>query len=78
NTSTTIKYNVPLNSKVSLKVYNALGQAIATLFEGDRKAGTYTVSFKASKLTQGLYFCKLTALSAKQQIVQSIKLSVGK
>lgn len=77
-TSTTINYDVPVNSKVSLKIYNALGQVIATLFEGDKKAGSYTISFNASKLIQGLYYCKLTILSEKTQFIKSIKLLVGK
>ncbi len=78
NTSTVISYYVPVDSKVSLKIYNALGQAVTTLFNGDKKAGSYTVTFNASKLINGFYYCKLVALSNKQQFVQSIKLAVGK
>ncbi|HEV8079672.1 MAG TPA: T9SS type A sorting domain-containing protein [Chitinophagaceae bacterium] len=76
--STIIRYELPVDSKVSLKIYNALGQVTATLFEGERKAGSYFVNLNASKLTPGLYYCKLIALSDKKKFIQSIKLSVSK
>jgi hypothetical protein len=75
---TTIRYQLPVDSKVSLKVYNSLGQAIATLVEEDKKAGSYNVRFNASKFAQGLYTCKLVATSGSKHTVQSIKLVVAK
>ena len=61
NPTTTIGYEVPFTSKVSLKVYNVLGQEVATLFEGVRQAGYYKASFNGSNLTSGVYFYRLTA-----------------
>ena len=61
NPTTTIGYEVPFTSKVSLKVYNVLGQEVATLFEGVRQAGYYKATFDASNLTSGVYFYRLTA-----------------
>lgn len=78
SSSTVISYYVPVDSKVSLKIYNGFGQAITTLFEGDKKAGNYTINYNGSKLTNGFYYCRLTAVSKSEQFVKSIKLSVGK
>ncbi len=63
NPSTDIKYSVPQKGFVSLKVYNVLGQEVATLFEGERQAGDYAITFDASHLTSGVYFYQLKANS---------------
>lgn len=61
NPETKISYSVPRNSFVSLKVYNILGQKVATLFEGFRDTGSYTEIFNAQNLTSGIYFYKMEA-----------------
>ena len=45
----------------SLTVYNALGQTVATLVNGQMNAGRHTVNFNAANLPSGLYFYRLTA-----------------
>jgi arabinoxylan arabinofuranohydrolase len=47
NPTTVIGYRLPVTSKISLKVYNLLGQEVATLFEGVRQPGTYEATFPA-------------------------------
>ncbi len=59
NPSTTIKYSLPSNSTVSLKVYNLVGQEVATLINSYQSSGEYTVSFNASNLSSGVYFYRL-------------------
>ncbi len=61
NPSTKIDYSVPKNSFVTLKVYNVLGQEVATVFSGTQQAGNYSSSFDASKFASGLYFYRLQA-----------------
>ncbi|MCL4538210.1 MAG: T9SS type A sorting domain-containing protein [Bacteroidetes bacterium] len=61
NPTTTINYSVPNNSFVTLKVYNVLGQEVATLFAGNQKAGTYEATFEGRSLASGVYFYRLTA-----------------
>ena len=61
NPETKISYSVPRNSFVTLKVYNILGQKVATLFEGFRDTGSYTEIFNAQDLTSGIYFYKMEA-----------------
>ncbi|MFA7565259.1 MAG: T9SS type A sorting domain-containing protein, partial [Candidatus Neomarinimicrobiota bacterium] len=61
NPTTTINYQLPISSYLTLKVYNLLGQDIATIFEGVQSAGNYSVTFDASGLTGGIYFYQLKA-----------------
>jgi hypothetical protein len=61
NPSTTIKYSVPQNSMVSVKVYNIVGQEIADLVHEMKSAGTYTIEFDAVTLPSGVYFYKIQA-----------------
>ncbi len=61
NPSTRIKYQVAINSQVSLKVYDVLGDEVATLVNEEKPAGSYEVEFDASHLSSGVYFYKLQA-----------------
>ncbi len=55
NPSTTITYQIPENSFVSIKVYDVLGKEVATLVNQEKSKGTYEVNFDASKLSSGFY-----------------------
>jgi hypothetical protein len=60
NPSTIIDFVVPRNGFTTMKVYNLLGQAVATLYEGNADAGkVYTTRFNASNIPSGLYFYTL-------------------
>lgn len=67
NPSTKINYSIPFveaghstaQQNVTLKVYNLLGQEVATLVNKTQKSGTYEVEFNASKLTSGVYIYTL-------------------
>ncbi len=61
NPTTQIKYSVPRNGFVTLKVYNILGQEVATLFSGVQRAGNYTATFDGSGFASGVYFYRLQA-----------------
>jgi hypothetical protein len=61
NPSTRIKYQVAINSQVSLKVFDVLGNEVATLVNEEKPAGNYEVEFNASQLSSGVYFYKLQA-----------------
>jgi hypothetical protein len=61
NPSTTIEFSLPKQSKVTLKVYNMLGQEVATLVSATLSAGRYSSQFDASKLASGAYVYRLTA-----------------
>jgi type VI secretion system secreted protein VgrG len=60
NPTTNIEFTVPSNGRATLKVFNAIGQEVATLFNGEAQAGKYNaVQFNASGLATGLYFSRL-------------------
>jgi len=61
NPSTTIKYDIPRQALVQLKVYNVLGKEIATLVNKEQLAGTYSVKFDALNLASGIYFYTIKA-----------------
>jgi hypothetical protein len=61
NPSTTIEFSIPLSAQVQLKVYNILGQEVATLVNENLKVGRHSVTFDASRLASGLYLYKINA-----------------
>lgn len=61
NPSTNISFTLPKESRVILKIYNILGQEVATLVNRDLSAGRYTYRFNALNLTSGVYIYRLRA-----------------
>lgn len=59
NPITTIKYQLPVNSRISLKVYDILGREVETLVNEVKDAGYYSVNFNAAKLSSGVYFYRI-------------------
>jgi len=68
NPSTTINFSLQKSSLISLDVYNVQGKKVVTLMEGQRPAGSYTVTFDGSRLASGVYFCHLRAGSFTKSI----------
>lgn len=61
NPTTQIEYSVAKNGCVSLKVYDLLGQEVATLVQGFQQPGTYRARFDGSGLASGIYLYRLVA-----------------
>ena len=61
NPTTSIGYQLPVNSFVSLKVYDVLGNEVASLVNEQKTAGEYNAVFNASSLGSGVYFYVLKA-----------------
>ena len=61
NPVTRIDYSITEKIHVTLDVYNLLGQRVATLVDGERAAGSYSVHFDASQLNSGMYVYKIRA-----------------
>jgi hypothetical protein len=59
NPSTTISYSIAKAGNVTLKVYNMLGQEVASLVNGYQAANSYNVNFNASGLSSGIYLYEL-------------------
>ena len=61
NPTTNIKYSITKSGFVTLKVYNLLGQEVATLVNQNQRPGNYVVDFDASKLASGVYMYSIQA-----------------
>ncbi len=61
NPTTAIRYEIPKEGFVNVKIYNSLGQEVATLVSKKQNAGSYIVEFDASSLSSGVYFYKLVS-----------------
>jgi len=59
NPTTTIEFSLPESEHVTLKIYNLLGQEVATLVSDKLKAGSYNYSWDAGSLASGMYFYRL-------------------
>ena len=66
NPSTVVSWQLPSGSHVLIKVYDILGNEIATLVNEEKSAGTYKVEFNASSLSSGVYFYKIQAATFSQ------------
>ncbi|MEE8405339.1 MAG: T9SS type A sorting domain-containing protein [candidate division Zixibacteria bacterium] len=61
NPSTDISFALPTAGRVSLIIYNVLGQEVETLVDGNLDAGNHTVTWEASSYSSGVYFYRLIA-----------------
>ncbi len=69
NPTTTIEFSLPVRSVVTLDVYNILGQKVATLLDRqDMDEGAQSVDFDASRLSSGVYFYRITAMSTDANV----------
>jgi hypothetical protein len=78
NRRAAIRYSLPKESDVALRVYNSAGRVVTTLASGKQKPGRYTVSWDVSgvpntRLPCGTYFCRLEAgeFTATQKMVKT-------
>jgi flagellar hook assembly protein FlgD len=61
-----MKYSLPKSGKVSLKVYDIIGNLVMTLADGNLNAGVYNAEFDGSNLSSGIYFYTLEAEGFKE------------
>jgi hypothetical protein len=73
NPTTNISYDLPNASRVTLSIYNVLGQQVATIVNKNQTAGTYTASFNAGNYASGVYFYRLTAVSGGASVFTDVK-----
>ncbi|MFC2119662.1 T9SS type A sorting domain-containing protein [Bacteroidota bacterium] len=73
NPSTMIKFSLAADSKVSLTVFDVLGQEVANLLSGDLAAGSHEVNFNASNVNSGVYFYRIDATAVDGTNFTSVK-----
>lgn len=73
NPSTNVSFNLAVDSKVSLRVFNILGQEVAVLVNGLLTAGSHTVQFNAKNLQSGIYLAKIEANGVDGKSFSSVK-----
>jgi hypothetical protein len=82
NPSTLVKYQLPKESYLSIKLFDQIGREVRSLFEGYQKAGYYQVTVDGTNLASGLYFCRISTGDAsnlsKQGFTKVIKMSLIK
>lgn len=61
NPTTKIQYQLPIDSRVTLKVYDVLGREVATLMNDVRPAGYHDAQWDASNVASGVYFYRMEA-----------------
>ena len=61
NPTTLIEFSLPERSKVKLTVYDILGREVQTLVNEEKAPGNYTASFDGTRLSSGIYFCRMSA-----------------
>lgn len=61
NPKTTIRYSVPVDGIITLRIFDLLGQEIETLVGEYHKSGTYEISWDASGAASGVYVCVLSS-----------------
>jgi len=72
NPTTTIKFALPVNSRVKINVYNSLGQLVETLVDKEMESGYHEINFDASSLASGVYLYQLQAndyVSVKKMVI---------
>ena len=66
NPSTMIRYQIPSSARVSIRIYNLLGQELANLVDEQKQPGVYSLEWNASNFPSGIYFYQLRAGSIIQ------------
>jgi hypothetical protein len=61
NPTTTIRYQIPVNILVSIKVFDALGKEVTTLVNEIKPPGSYEVMFNGKGLSSGIYYYQMNA-----------------
>jgi hypothetical protein len=69
-----IQYTIGMEASVRLTIYDALGREVRNIFRGQRNAGTHWIDYNGSKLSSGVYYLRMVAVSGDKEYVQTQKL----
>lgn len=78
NPVTKIDFALPLDAKVSIKIYDMTGREVKTIVNEQRTAGYYTVQFNGSDLSSGVYFYRIMTKSSGADYIMTKKMVLVK
>ena len=78
NPSTKINYDIPFDSKVSIKIFDMTGREVSTLLNESKTAGYYSINFNAGAIASGVYFYTITASGNGKNFVDTKKMLLVK
>jgi len=73
NPNTTIEYELPMRSSISIAIFNVLGQEIKRLVAGYQNQGKYEVTWSAYNVPSGVYFCRLVVSAESPKGTYSVE-----
>lgn len=76
--NTTIEYTIPYEGKVSVSLYNHLGQPLVTLVDATQSAGKYLVNGNFSGLSPGVYIARLKLTGRTADMTETVRLNILK
>ncbi|MFA5012766.1 MAG: T9SS type A sorting domain-containing protein, partial [Ignavibacteria bacterium] len=78
NPTTKIDFDLPLDSRVNIKLYDISGREVKTIMNEQRAAGYYTVQFNSAELSSGVYFYRIMAKSSGADFIMTKKMMLIK
>ncbi|HAX48050.1 MAG TPA: T9SS type A sorting domain-containing protein [Ignavibacteria bacterium] len=78
NPNTKINFEMPVNGKVSIVVFDMLGREVVTMLNENRAADYYTVEFNGSNIASGVYFYRMYAEGEGQKFTKTMKMIIVK
>jgi len=72
NEQTNINFSIDNNETISVQIFDATGRLVETLYNGYKQQGTYTLTWNATNVAPGIYFCKISNNKA-QRVIKLVK-----
>jgi hypothetical protein len=78
NPKSKINFEIPVNGKVTIKVYDITGREVITLLDETRKADYYTIEFDGTNLASGAYFYRIISEGEGKSFTKTLKMILVK
>jgi hypothetical protein len=78
NPNSKINFEIPVNGKVTIKVYDITGREVITLLDETREADYYTIEFDGTNLASGAYFYRIISEGEGKSFTKTLKMILVK
>ncbi|MEO8512976.1 MAG: T9SS type A sorting domain-containing protein [Ignavibacteria bacterium] len=78
NPKSKINFEIPVDGRVTIKVYDIIGREVYSLLDGNRAADYYTVEFDGTNLASGVYFYRIAVEGSSQVFTKTLKMMLIK